>query len=544
MIKKIYIACLVTIGFSACMDLEVEQLTSITSSNYYSKPEEAEAALIGCYDGLQQIWSNGTALPVAAEAAADLTFGGTGAGDNDAYPMMDEHDLSREPGANPFSGTWASYYGAIFRCNSLLVNLDGIDFGDNEIQRNRIEAETRFIRAYLYFDLIRMFGHIPLLTEPSADNIPQADPDQVYQVIADDLMFAIENSSNTPYSGIASGDHGRVHRWAAEALLARVYLYYTGYYGATDLVGMVSASEALSGLEDIISNGGFSLVEEFSDLWPAAATYAAAQRGDSIANNTYAGETNPEVVFAIKYTYTSNWDGNADGNHWMVMNGLRNQTYAPYGYGNGWGANTVVPEVYDAWDEADERKEASIMAIAEEGVDFPVARIEDVKEYTGYFTKKYTPTANAEGQSIAQDVYGGVSFMISQFQDYFSIRYSDVLLMAAELESPNALDYLNQVQSRAGATLATEVTKDIIFEERKWEFAFEGMRYWDLLRYDANQQYAADQISYSGTVVTGGVEETKVINGANLQAKKGLFMLPTDQITLSSGVLVQNTGWE
>ncbi len=540
--KIIYIISILTLTFHSCEDaLEVEQLVSVSNSNYFETPEDAQTALVGCYDGLQKVWHAGVAFPVASVVAADLTFGGTGAADAMNYRMMDEHDLSVAPGEDPFTQTWKDYYRGIFRCNTLIMNLDNVDFGDDTEMRNDIEAQAKFLRAYMYFDLVRMFGRVPLLEEPSVENLPQSDPDETYELIANDLLFAIENGSDTPYGGIADTDHGYAHKWAAEALLARVFLYYTGYYGQTDLLGMVSSADALGYVEDIITDGGFSLVPSFHDLWPAASTYAAAQRGDSISAATYAGETNSEVVFAIKYTYTSDWNGNADGNHWLVMNGLRNQSWGQYGYGNGWGACTVLPEVYSTWDDADDRKTASIMAIAEEGIDFQ--QINDVREYTGYFTKKYTPTANAAGQSIAQDILGGVSFMISQFQDYFSIRYSDVLLMAAELGSPNALTYLNAVQARSNATLSTSVTKDILFEERRLEFAFEGHRYWDLLRYDNTLQYAADQITYSGMVQNGGIEVAKEINGQMLMTTKGLFKVPSDEITLSNGVLEQNPGW-
>jgi hypothetical protein len=218
-------------------------------------------------------------------------------------------------------------------------------------------------------------------------------------------------------------------------------------------------------------------------------------------------------------------------------------SWADYGYGAGWGACPVVPEVYANWNPADTRREASVMAIQEEGIDYGVSKIKDDKEYTGYYTKKYTPTCDSAGNSIAVND-GGVNFMIGQFQDYFSIRYADVLLMAAELGSTNALQYVNDVHTRAGLDPLSSVNKDVIYEERKNEFAFEGIRYWDLLRYDHTLNYAADKVSYTGTVLTGNVEETKVIDGQNLIKTHGLFQIPNNQITLSNGVLKQNPGWD
>lgn len=521
--------------------LDTEPLTSKTDISYYKTPAEAGEALVGCYDALQLIWSgSGIAMPVAADVMSDLCFGGTGAGDGDGYPMMDEFDRNVSPAdQNQFEGNWSNYYRGIYRCNLLISKMEQVEWTGHEELKKQIEAEARFLRAFFYFDMVRMFERIPLLTEPSSENLPQSHPDLTYDLISDDLLFAIENGSDLSYDQIPQAEFGHATKWAAEALMARVYLYYTGYYGKADLVGKVTQSDALGFIEDIITNGGFGLVENYADLWPAAATYEAGDAGNPIANHTYAGESNKEVVFSIKYTFTSDYDGNTDGNGWLVMYGLRGTSWPEFGYGNGWGACTVLPSVYTSWNVIDERRDASIMAIAEEGITFDNR---DQKEHTGYMTKKYVPTCDEDGNSIAVNL-GGVNFMIGQFQDYFAIRYADVLLMAAELGSPNALDYVNQVRFRAGIPNVDAVNKDVIFEERRLEFAFEGMRYWDLLRYDNTLAYAAGKVEFNGTVKTGGADVPKVIDGTNLIATRGLFQIPNNQITLSNGVLEQNPGW-
>jgi hypothetical protein len=99
------------------------------------------------------------------------------------------------------------------------------------------------------------------------------------------------------------------------------------------------------------------------------------------------------------------------------------------------------------------------------------------------------------------------------------------------------------VRERAKVDPVATVTKDIIFEERKFELAFEGLRYWDLLRYDNTLAYAAEKVSYNGTVLNGAAEVPKVISGAKLIETRGLFQIPNQQITLSDGVLIQNEGW-
>jgi len=521
--------------------LETEPLTSKTDGNYYKTPQEAQDALTGCYDALQLIYSDGVAFPLASEVMSDQCFGGTGYGDSDDYAMLDEFDVSVNSGSqNIYEKNWANYYKGIFRVNSLITHLDGVEWGSQSSLRGTIESEARFLRAYFYFDMVRLWERVPLLTAPTSDNVPQASADETYALIASDLLFAIKNGRTETYSQIATTDYGHANKWAAESLLARVFLFYTGYYGKSDLVGLVSKDEALAYLEDVIANSGHDLVSNYADLWPAASTYEAAQNGLPITSTTYAGETNKEVLFSIKYTYTSDYNGNTDGNHWLVMNGLRKMAWKNSGYGSGWGACTVIPSFYKTWSSTDKRKASSIMAIKEEGINY--TQIKDMKEYTGYFTKKYIPLCDENGNSTAE-MLGGVSFMISQYQDFFVMRYADVLLMAAELGSPNALGYVNQVRTRAGLDAATSVDKDVIYQERKYEFAFEGIRYWDLLRYDNSLQYASDKLSLSEKVLTGGIEDQKVIQGTIFKTTRGLSQIPGNQITLSGGVYTQNPGW-
>lgn len=525
--KKIKIYLIVTwLLVTGCNGyLDTEPITEITDANYYKTPEDAYTALVGCYDGLQIIWADGISLPVAAEVMSDNAFGGTGNSDGFGYQMMDEFDKSRSPSdQNMYSANWSAYYKAVYRCNVLLSKLDQVEWGGDEDLRVIYESEARFIRAYLYFDMVRLWGNIPLLTAPSSSNVPQADPDEVYSVIAEDLKFAADNLPSQVYTTKPSG---RVNRWAAEALISRVFLYYTGYYSKSDLVGVVTEAQALTYLEDIIANSGHALIDDFASLWPAS----------SVEN--YAGEDNIETVFAIKYTYTSDYEGNTDGNHWMVMLGMRE--FFSYPYGNGWGGATVNEKLWEAFAEDDTRRVASIISVEEEDIDFDNQAGQ--REYTGYYNKKYAPMVDENGNSIAVE-NGAVNFMIGQFQDYVSIRFADVLLMAAELGSADAQEYFDTVRERAYQEnfVSLSVTNERIMEERRLEFAGEGHRYWDLLRQGVATAAAA--IAEETTLLNGGVAVDKSIEAANITLTKGLQQIPFTQITLSNNVLVQNQGWE
>jgi starch-binding outer membrane protein, SusD/RagB family len=527
--STLYIAALFLVSLGACKKsfLDTEDVTTATEQNFYKTPDDAYKALVGSYDGLQRVWSEGVALPNAAEIMSDNVFGGTGASDGLGYQMIDEFDKFRSPSdLNLFGGNWTAYYRAVYRCNMLLGKMDQIEWGNDANLRKTYEAETRFLRAYLYFDMVRLWGNIPLLTEPTRDNVAQANPDEVYKLIAEDLKFAAANLPSVSRTAQAPATFGRVTKWAAEALIGRVFLYYTGYYNKADLVGAVTKAQALAYEEDVIANGGFGLVEKFANLWPAA----------SVAD--YAGEDNKETVFAIKYTFTSNYNGNTDGNHWLVMNGIRVQNIPPYA--QGWGASTVNPKLWSAYAANDTRRGASIISIADEKLEFK--NKSDQREYTGYYTKKYTPMSDEAGRSLAEKM-GGVNFMIGQFQDYISIRYADVLLMAAELGSPNAQTYFDNVRKRAYGTafVTLPVTTENLLKERRLEFALEGIRYWDLLRQGVDK--AAEIIAENATVLNGGVSAQKTITAAKIKETKGLAQIPFSEITLSNNVLKQNAGW-
>ncbi len=521
----------------SCSDsfLDTESKTNLTEDGFYKTIDDMEMSLIGCYDGFQRTTSNGNlAFYVVSEVLSDNCFGGTGNTDSRAYQVLDRFDISQSPSENNlFNGTWTDYYTGIFRCNKLLQEMAAFDFAGEQAIGDRIAGETRFLRGLLYFDLVRLFERVPLLTEPSTDNIPQADPADVYKLIVEDLKFAAENIPASAYpKSKASENDGRVTPYAAKALLARVYLFYTGYYGKEDLG--VTKAEVLAGLEDIVSSGEYSLITDFKSLWPAA-SYVANAADNTLDKSAYAGMGNAETIFAEKFNSTSDYNGNSDGNRWLVMMGLRNTNWSPYG--QGWGACTVNPRLIESFESADTRKTASVIDIDKEGI-YGKFDLKDQREYTGYTVKKYTPTALPDGTS---DTGGSKDFQMSQDQDYVLIRYADVLLMAAELGSANAQTYYDDVRKRAGLGTKT-VSVSNILEERKLEFAFEGIRYWDLLRQGLD--VAASTIAQTQKVQSGAADDQVVITEANVKKTRGFMQIPNTQITLSKGVLTQNDGWK
>lgn len=508
----LYIFCLSLLCLSSC-SLETEPIVQQTDTNFYKTTADANSALVACYDGLQVATgaSGGVGVPVMSEVMSDDCFGGTGASDIYNYALIDEFDPARSPSdVDLLNNNWKAYYKAIYRCNVFLMKMDQIDWKGDTALRNTYESETKFIRAYIYFEMVRIWGNIPLLTVPSSENIPQSDPEAVYKVIAEDLVFA---SNNLPATAYSTTVNGHATRWAAKSLLGRVYLYYTGYYGKNDLVGVVTKAQALGHLEDVITSSGHGLVDNFAALWPAASV------------DNYAGENNKENVFSIKYTYTSDYNGNTDGNAWMVMFGMRE--FSSYPYAHGWGV-TVNSKLWNAYNANDTRRVATVIGVDEENIDFD--KINSQREYTGYYNKKYSPMINEDGVELPIAM-GSTFWDISQFQDYTVMRYADVLLMAAEanLLANNtgvAQGYFDQVRTRVSLPTKT-ITMDGIKTERRLELAFEGSRFLDLVRWGD----AAAVLKNEGFAKNG-----------NFIGKHTLFPIPDTEVK-NNKLMVQNPGW-
>lgn len=535
--------------------LDVSSKTESNTDNFYKTEGDAWRALIGCYDGWRQISSApGQSFFLASTVMSDETFGASGNGDGRGYQLIDRFDQAQSPADQQmYSDDWKRYYAGVYRCNELITREDQIQWGENNPNQGLYIGEARAIRALLYFDMVRLWGHIPLFLEPVNENREQADPAAVYAAIVEDLKFAVNNIPAD--ANRASDEVGRITKYAAESLLARVYLYYTGYYGKelgyTDeegvTTGTLTKDEALAAVEDVIANGGYDLVPEFNTLWPAASLVPIPDKvGWNEELSTYAGDDNVEIILAQKFTPTQDYNGNNDSNRWLVNLGMRSINFTPYG--KGWGIGTVTPAYLEKFEAGDKRLSASVIDIVGEGIDkLPEfsASFYDWREYTGYTIKKYCPLVYGNGLP-GTDPEGTAGFMECNPQQWVIVRYADVLLMAAELGSPNANSYLTKVRQRAGLG-AVPATQENIMKERATELAFEGIRFWDLMRQANGGEITAvaDAIIATSTkVMSGGVEEIVTFDRSKILATKGLSQIPNDQIVLSNGVLKQNEGWK
>jgi hypothetical protein len=565
--KKIhYISLFVLlITFIGCSEdfLERKDLYRQLDENFYSNPEQISQALTAAYTKLTNNAGANNYNLVLSIMSDDRLGGG---GINDLVPHdADEFTNSAE---DTWNELWGTQYEGIFRTNMIINRFDQAEY-DNEQDRNRDLGEAYFLRGYFYYRLAVLFGTVPVITDPSPVNLPRATPEEIFAQIGSDLKMAIELMPNIPWDHPDNNQaerNGHATKWAAEGIMARAFLFYTGFYGQTTMPlvdgGSITSAEVIGWLQDCIQNSGHALLNDPRNLWTYTADLVAPEYS-YVADNglLFAGDGNEEIVFAIKYASYSDWNypgRTAYSNQAILYQGLRISSPDVMSgclpFGDGWGFAPVNPYLWDSFEPGDVRQQGSILSLVDglpEEQSIADAYVlggemgDPMYQETGYWSKKGLPTVVLQGLNIRGYYYvlyeGNQSMQHWNMQDDPILRYADVLLMAAELLGPGAGDvHLNAVRSRAGLGNAS-ATLENIKRERRHELCFEGLRYHDLLRWgDADAAFA----EASGfTVYTAGVpEDSPYTNHYNPERK--FLKIPESQIRLSDGVLVQDPGWQ
>lgn len=535
--KKIIIILLVLLSAQSCQEefLDRYPTTSLVVENFYKTPADAEQALTAAYAMLK--YDDWWSVIIFSEIKSDDCAGGAGTGDGGGFQQIDR--------AIPWTSTnsnqeaWNYYYGGIFRANSYLENERLIDWTGNEKLQLQYQAEARFLRGYMHFYLARMFGTIPYLnhTISPGEVYPRTPAEELYSGIIDDFKFCAEYGLSTPYPGNISS-WGRATKWAAKAMIARVYLFYSGYYNDNEINGL-TAQQAQTYLDNLIDSSGHALVPKYASLW-LVPTYS--ELGSDTSLDEYAGEENSEVLWSVRYDQVGNF-----AMPFLRMIGPRGTNIDPYG--QGWGAMSVLPSLWDEYDSTDTRRTATILSWEREGITYDYVTNQQA-QYTGYNTKKYDIPSQGGTISVSDFQLGG-------YEDYQVIRFADVLLMAAELHLLNgdagtALTYVNMVRERAFGSDSknyTSITIDDIYKERKLELACEGIRYWDILRQcKGDFSKLAEVLTYIDDTDGGDFSQSADVysldvDGNNYVITKGLFQLPTAELDLMEGIIEQNPGY-
>lgn len=473
-------------GASACEDDFIGRtpVYSIDSENYFNAEADYQNALIAAYDLLHASYLN----VMLGEIASDNTLAG-GESATDVIGIQQVDDMIHTPVNDQLKSIWSWMFAGVNRASYLLEFKDKTEF-DGKAQ---IIAEARFLRAYYNFELVKWFGPIPLKGDErfilgDETNLPRASTSEVYASIESDLTQAIADLA------VTAPQVGRVSRGAAQALLGKAFIYQEKY------------AEAATVLGEVIQAGNFSLSGDFSGIFETT------------------GENGSGAVFEVQYTDAEGAGFGclqcSEGNVAVGFNGIRNHT-GPV-YDSGFSFNVPTQNAFEAYEPGDLRRDVSILDIdawaAETGASFGVGF-----EHTGYYNRKYIAR---KGDSNIGDQN------LTNPNNYRSIRYADVLLLAAEAlnatgNDEQARDYLNQVRRRAFGDEDHDINAsgnalgDFIQVERRLELMGEGHRFFDVVRKGA---------------AAGAIEGFTA-------GKHELFPIPFEEIQFSSGNWAQNPGY-
>ncbi len=510
---KIFIVLLVIL--SSCSEdfLDLQPLDQEVTSNFYQTEEQAMQALVSIYDALGYQSSPGVSwapFSTIADILSDDSYAG-GADANDGKQQY-EIDKFNIPTTNTVvHSLWLKNYVGIYRANQYLEIIDDIEASDEF--KARTIAEARFMRAYFYLELVRFFENIPLITEtikgPSEYQQAQNTPEEVYNQIALDLTEAIAVLPEE----VDAGERGRITKWAAQALLARTYLFYNGVYGQElNANGQeINRTVVLNHLEDLIANSGHALFEDYEE------------------NFSTSGEFGSESVFEISYGDSPSWwdwdyARGGNGNLAAQMQGPR--VTGSDDWDRGWSYAVVNQKLVDDL-AGDPRLPHTV--VSEEDLDGTLVK---GFQHTGHFSNKYTSDVEHWGSDG--------QFELNRTVNYRVIRYSDVLLMAAELGSPNAQQYLDEVRSRVGLE-SVPASLENILRERRLELSLEGIRYFDLLR--QGQAVVQQELTIQGIRGDNYTGDQSLYNVDYDPATNGFLPIPQTEMDLSAGAFNQNAGY-
>jgi starch-binding outer membrane protein, SusD/RagB family len=570
--KKLNIILIAIFTFwgTSCSDfLDTTNFVEKTNATFPLTANDFDQALAAVYSSQRDAHFNqiDSFLGISSYMDDDYIANGRALFDD---PMIRAFERYQVRNLDQFLSSWQNYYRGIFRANFVLESLEKNGSGLTVAQMNNYKGQASFLRAAMYFDLCRLFGGVPLKTSTISDNPERATIDACFARIASDLKVANESLPNTTFAKLnKSSELFNANKWAAESLLGRVFLYYTGTYSKQELPladgGSITKAKVLDYLHEVINTSGYGLIEDHRNLW----LYSLANKDYKYAkdnNLNYIGEkgNNIESIYMISFS------GLGTNNQWnRFANSVSCTVPGIIPFGAGSSMSAVNPKVYTEWDDSDLRKKGSIWNVKDadtEGIGFsttPAANSgkfyfnsQSNVEETGFLQKKYCQIyVMVDGKRTAANTVlngtatrnGTADATVGQY----IIRFSDVLLMAAELGSPDAQTYFDRVRSRAyfknaGNTPITgtphflPATLENIQDERRHEFAFEGIRWYDLKRWKLVEQ----QIAKYKTDVP--VYKFGVLDKITIKYRpetKGLLPIPQSQINLSNGVLKQNEGW-
>ncbi len=477
---------------SSCSDfLQTDLQGKLTQSSFPQTANDALLATNAVYASLRNWYYNSGGYPILDIMSDDAR---KGSNVNDQLSTVGPYDnFTITPSQDGLDRWWASLYEGIKRANVVIEKVPAISM--DSTLKTRYIAEARFLRGLFYFDLVRAWGGVPLVTATTPPlKLGRATRDQVNAQIENDLTFALNNLPEK--SQQAAADVGRATKGAARALLARFYLF-NGDFVNTQKYAL-----------EVINSGEYGLEPVFADA------------------NGVNGNNGTESVFEVGALQVEGEDNG--GAQYANTQGVRGSP------NKGWGFNRPTEDLRHSFEPGDPRLKGTIIDLG------------DVIDGITIIGDGATPdvTKDSAGNIIEVECYNRKVWVpgdntITEWGCHRRIiRYADVLLMAAEAlnennDPTNALIYLNKVRERArqgNNSILPDVTitdksalRDVIFNERRREFAMEGWRFWDLVR-------------------TGRAEAVLGPLGF-IKGKNELLPIPQNEIDISQGTLQQNPNW-
>ncbi|MFA9371906.1 MAG: RagB/SusD family nutrient uptake outer membrane protein [Labilibaculum antarcticum] len=429
-ISKIAVLLLLVV-FTACEDsfLSPEPTGAITSSNFFSDDKELESAIINMYDGIQGVNSTDTDDNhgvmyefYLTEMRSDNTETKSSEGEDAQF-----ESFSVEATNGKVGDYYTSYYNIIFRANLVLKNLEVASEGS----KGAFEGEAKFVRAYAYFNLVRLFGDVPLVDKVisptnSETAYTRVATGTIYDLIESDLQTAVANLDNT-YQGRAS-------KAAAQALLAKVYLTRGENY------------DLAQGLCDDVMSSGYSLEANFKDI--------------------FYNELNNEIIFAIEYIGDVEDDSQNFSAEWLNAVGRTS------------GVNFVTADAREALD-------------AMGGDRTMYSYLQDALQTEKYHVAKYLPYKDESfgiEATSGDPQKAGNDWIVLRYADVLLMHVEAIMAGSNETSSSVAVNSFMQVRNRAGISdNVTTITKEDLLNERRVELAFENHRLFDLVRFGMAQ---------------------------------------------------------
>jgi hypothetical protein len=482
--KKILFVCFPFLFLASCQVLDKTPLPSITPENFFQNADDAESALTAAYDALQQTGAYGQDLNVVGEMPSD-----NATSTNGDVNAMDR--IIWTPQTSQVNNVFQAAYIGINRANAVLNYVPAIPM--DTVRRNQILGEAAFLRALHYFNLVRLYGGVPLRLQPtesgenSVVNLAQSSAEQIYNQIVSDLQRAEQLTVGGSASPI------RVTKTAVNALQARVFLTQRQW------------AQAVTAANKVLTSGLYQLLPSFNALYPP--------------------ENKAESIFEVQFA------GNADGG-FVLPDLLLPSPPATYSFPKFNIPTSELIQYADTTNDLRWKFTGESIPAGRNHASFVLSRSSNAND-NGYFVYKWRSNPNG----------------FNSPDNYYVLRLADVMLMYAEASNeqngPNqdALTRLNTVRTRAGLpalTLANLTTQQAFRNEvdrqRRLELAFEGERWFDLLRY-ARQVQATPTVTHSVTALDL-IQQLRKSRDVNYL----LFPFPQTEVN-NNALLQQNPGY-